>query len=306
MRYEPDPLNQFNRLIEVSPGKSYALGSRWNNVRTVNGRAHNFDAENCMAGIVAVGVDADSGGAIKSTPPAIRNHQNDFVGGIGLDDGQVAWTNLYHRTFLRPVSADWADAMDAAREGRFVMLAADYDYVPREYQEQVGGSFDHALGFCSVNADGTILRYDTLGRAPRRVPQFAVRAAAEAIALRENGTRSRLFVGFTAKMPLIVQVPPTVYRYGGKPRYRGRYVARHKAAVPLIPIRSYPSQSGAIVRRIPAGDDFACRQTTERAGFPDASYEGNSRWHGTADGRQWVNDALVWYGGPITGTEDVV
>lgn len=301
-RRTPQEINQFNRLIETAPGQ-FIRGSRWNNIRFVNGHNHNFDAENCMAGGGAVMIDAHTNGRITSSPPQIRNAQYDFSGGIGLEDVAIAWKRLWDETLLIPKGLDWNEMLVYARSGRFIGLAVDYDYVPREFQEQKGGSFDHWLGIGSVYADGALLRYDTLGLAARKVPQYAVRAAAEAYALRVRGTKASLVIGMTnVQAPLPVPDPDTNYRMGGKPVGRGRYVARK---APVIPVRSSPSQNAAVVSRMKPGDDFACRQTADRSAFPGGSYQGNARWRGTADGLHWVNDALLWYAGPGTGKEDV-
>jgi hypothetical protein len=95
--------------------------------------------------------------------------------------------------------------MAAVRARRHVAIAVDYEKVPYQYQEQKGGTFDHALGIDRYRAsDGAILLYDTLGTNPKWVPQSAVRPAAEYIATRIRGSAGRLFVGLTGVRPLIL------------------------------------------------------------------------------------------------------
>jgi hypothetical protein len=292
----PTPLNQFNRLIERVPLTAYDLGSRWNDV--VHGQ--NLDSVNCMATMGAVAIDAHTGGRTLSSPTQIRGGQTDFSGGIGVDDVDDAWFKLWGLHLLTPQADNWTDVMNRVKEGRFVIVAVNYAYVPYAYQEQKGGIFDHALGICDYRAsDGSVLRYDGLGRAPRRVPQSAVRGAAEALAIRERGRADHLFVGITGVMP----APPAsgvTYRFGGKPTYRGRYLSRSNTPNHLAPVREAPNQSANVTTRLRKGQSFRCAQTTKGEGL-----NGNTIWHGTADGRCWINDSLVWYAGHSTGKETV-
>jgi hypothetical protein len=283
----PRPINQFNRLIYVSGSEatgSYSLGSRWNNVH--NGS--NYDGRNCTAAIGAVAIDAHTGGKITSNPAVIRNHQYDWSGGIGLDDVNVAWKNLWPGNALDLSGRDWADVLAALKENRFVAIQGDYDQIPYAYQCQKGGTFDHAFGLGGWRAsDGMVLLYDPLCKHAVWVPQYVIRGSAEKLALAQRGTKSRLFAGVTHVMP-----PPydagVTYRYGGVPKQRGRWLARRDN----VPVRSGPGTKYAAVAELDHRESFACRQSV-------------GRWLGTADGRKWIYSVVAWYSGPITGTEDI-
>lgn len=288
----PTPLNQFNRLIHVSgaePTGTYALGSRWNNMHA----GQNYDGRNCQATIGAVAIDAHTGGRITSSPVQIRNAQNDWTGGIGLDDVNVAWAKLWPgNQLILPGSFDWADVIQALRENRFVSIGGDYDQVPYNYQAQKGGTFDHQFGLAAYRpSDARILWYDPLAKRAQWVPQYVMRPAAEKLALAQRGTKSRLFVGLTKPMPP-PYVPAVTYRYGGQPIGRGRYLARRDN----VPIRSRPEATAPQVFELDHREDFACRQTVGT---------GDKVWLGTADGTRWVYRQVMWYAGRITGSEDV-
>lgn len=304
--YNPSPLNQFNRLIEQKRLTDYTLGAAWNNRRVIHGPrgpvTHDFDSENCMASMGGVALDAASGGKHQTSPGAIRNAQSDFSGGIGMDDINDAFRKLGYGAYQLtiPYGADWGDAMDLAREERFVVVAVDYGDVPYTYQEQKGGNFAHALGFCDVDSAGRLLRYDSLGQEPKRLPQVAVRAGAEAYALKAPGrySKARLYIGYTR---IIVPAASSgvQLRYGGKPVARGRYIA---AKVPLIPVRTSPRQDAPVFYRMRPGiDTMKVAQTTQTGD----SFQGSTVWHGTADGKCWVATKLLRFAGASTGKETV-
>lgn len=291
----PSPINQFSRLIHVSgtePTGTYALGSRWNNthVNPANGRVENWDGRNCTAAVGAIVIDAETGGRIRTSPNRIRNAQLDWSGGIGLDDVNYAIRNVYgaQHTMALPGSANWTDVLQALRERRFVAIQGDYDQVPYAYQAQKGGTFDHAFGLGGYRAtDGRVLYYDPLDRHAKWVPQSVIRPAAEKLALVQRGSRARLFVGFTRPMP-----PPYVasvtYRYGGQPRFRGRYLARRDN----VPVRSGPGTQYPVVTTLDHREDFAARQSVR-----------DGQWLGTADGTRWVFRSVMWLAGGLTGSE---
>ena len=215
MTYAPRPLNQFNRLVYVSGNRAtgtYALGSAWNNIRY----NRDWDSANCTAAVGAMAVDASTGGARRTGPPDIRNAQNDWSGGIGLDDVNVAIGKLFpgHQLTLSRYGAymDWADVLYRLKQGRFVAIQGDYDQVPYNYQAQKGGTFDHAFGLGGYRtSDGRVLYYDPLARHGVWVPQYAIRPAAEKLALVQRGDRHKLFAGYTRVMPTILP-PTTTYR----------------------------------------------------------------------------------------------
>lgn len=208
----PAPVNQFNRLDYDEVARKYYKTTRWNHShRNAAGVLTNWDSLLCMATEGAVAIDAHTGGRLRSTPGAIHDHQDDQMGGIGVDDVAVAWKRLWGADLIVPSDYDWADVMTAVRARRHVIVGVDYEDVPYEYQEQKGGTFDHALGVDDVRSDGSILRYDSLGANPRWVPQSAVRAGAESLALRVRGTRSRLFVALTAVRPKLNAPAPTYW-----------------------------------------------------------------------------------------------
>lgn len=284
----PDPINQFNRLVYVSgtpPTGSYVLGSRWNNMH--NGQ--NWDGRNCSAASGAVLIDAHTGGRIKSNPVQIRNHQSDWSGGIGWDDVNEAWADLWPGNQLILPNADWADVIAALKEGRAVGVQYDYDQVQYGYQCQKGGTFDHAGVLAGFRAsDARVLYYDPLCRHATWVPQYVVRTGAEKLALAQRGTKSKLFVALTKVMP----PPPSgvTFRYGGVPKNQGRYLARRDN----VPVHSRPDPTSGRVAELDHRESFAARQSAS-----------SGRWLGTADGTRWVYREVMWYSGGITGTEDI-
>jgi hypothetical protein len=199
--HHPAPINQFCRLEYDEVHKTYVKTTRWNDI--VNG--HNFDGENCMAAEGAVALDAHTQGKTRTSPAGIRNYQDDFSGGIGVDDVQTAWARHFGQTLLTPRDFDWNDVMYAIRaEHRHVALGADYRFVPDAYKRQLPGNFDHALGVDDYrSSDGAILIYDSLSTASHWQPQSSVKAAVEALALRVRGSRAQLFAGLTAKRPVL-------------------------------------------------------------------------------------------------------
>lgn len=216
MVYYPAPINQFNRLVRVSgsqPTGSYVFGDPWNNIH--NGI--DWDSRNCTAAIGAVLRDAWTGGKQKSSPNAIRNHQNDWSGGIGWDDVNVAWWDLYGERFTIPPSADWYDVLNWLKQGKFVGIQGDYDAVPYDYKIQKNGTFDHAFGLGGYRySDARVLLYDPLGKNARWVPQYVIRPAAEKLALAQRGTRSRLFIALSRTVPQVV-TPTTGYKVSIRP-----------------------------------------------------------------------------------------
>jgi hypothetical protein len=235
-------------------------------------------------------IDAHSGGKKLSSPPQIRNNQNDWSGGIGWDDVNVALWNLYGLRLTIPPSADWYDVLGWLKVGRCVGIQGDYDQVPYAYQCQKGGTFDHAFALAGYrSSDGRVLRYDPLCKNATWIPQSAIRGAAEKLALAQRGTRSRLFVMLTGPMPLIAATyPPVTYRYGGQPIGRGRFLARRND----VPVRSGPGTQYGKVAELDYRQDFACRQTVN-----------SGRWLGNSDGRKWVYSEVMWHAGALTGNE---
>lgn len=286
----PHPINQFNRLQYNSgtiPTGSYSRGSRWNN--THNGQ--NYDSKNCTAAMGALLIDAHTGGRLHSTPPQIRNAQNDWSGGIGWDDVNVAWRKLFDKQLVLPRDFNWADVMNAVKnEGRAVGVQGDNDQMG-VYSCQAGGTFDHAyaiLGYRS--SDSRILWYDPLCTHARWIPQYNARLAAEKLARAQRGTSQRLFVALTQKTPPPYDAGVTL-RYGAYPVGEGRYLARRDN----VPVRMGPGTNYNKVDELDHRQSFAARQA-KRVG---------KRWYGTADGTRWVYESVLWYAGPIQGGEDI-
>ena len=195
----PNANNQFYRLTLVSGSVgtgTYARGSRWNNLH--NGE--NWDGRNCTAAMGAAAIEAHTGGRIKSSPPAIRNAQYDWSGGIGWDDVNVAWAKLFPgNQLILPGDYDWADTLAAVKAGRFVGIQGDNDQMGA-WVCQTGG-FTHAYGLAGFrSSDGRVLLYDPLCIKARWIPQYAIRLAAEKLALNERGSKLRLFVALTRPM----------------------------------------------------------------------------------------------------------
>lgn len=274
-RVIPLLVNQFTRLLEMGP-RFYKPGTRWHNV--VNG--HDYDSENCMAAGGSIAAAIQSGFSRTFSPGDIRNHQDDFSGGIGVDDVQVALARLGLPKIIT-TPTDWPGVIQWVREGRLVILAVQYSKVPRPVQAQKGGTFDHMLAVCNLYADGTIDLYDPLAVEIQRVEQSSVRPAAEAIALRERGDATRLFVGATNILPL---VGPTL-RYGGRPVPKGqdrtRALGVHGSSVN---VHSRPTTGTAsVVGQLPTGALFIAYQLT--TGDP---FEGSRIWYGDKTGTRWI------------------
>lgn len=195
----PHPINQFYRLNYVSGPRgtgTYSYGSRWGT---------GYDALNCTAAMGAMLLNAHAGGSY--TPPQIRNAQYDFSGGIGWDDVNVAWQKLAGKQLILPPSADWADVLVWLKEGRIVGIQGDNDQMGA-WQCQAGG-FTHAYALAGYRtSDGRVLEYDPLCTQARWIPQYAIRLAAEKLALNERGSKTRLFVALTR---VINPPPPSVH-----------------------------------------------------------------------------------------------
>lgn len=285
-RVQPLLVNQFTRLLEMAP-RFYKPGARWNDV--VHG--HNFDAENCMASMGAVAASAQTGGIRHFSPADIRNNQDDFSGGIGHDDVQTSFARLGLPAFI-DAPRDWAANMAEIRAGRFVWWAVQYAKVPRPVQAQKGGTFDHALGGFNMYADGTFDLYDPLADEIQRVEQSAIRPAAEAIALRERGDASRLFVGATNVLPSTgLTLRPGAQKTA---KYPDRQRANGKAGQP-VNVHSKPRTGAAsVVGTLADGALFVAYQVT-LTGDP---FDGTTHWYGDRTGTRWVSAArLVRKGG---------
>ena len=201
--YVPDPINQFNRLARVSGPKgtgSYVFGDPWNNVHEnpQTGKIEDYDGRNCTAAVGATLRDSHTMGKSRSNPSQIRNHQNDFAGGIGWDDVNTAWRDIWNEELGFPQFFDWLDVLTALREHRDVGIQGDHGLVPWQYQTQKGGNFDHAFSLHGYrSSDGRVLFWDPLAKHLVWVPQYAIRPAAEKLALEQRGSKGRLFVAYT-------------------------------------------------------------------------------------------------------------
>lgn len=208
--YLPDPINQFNRLARVSGSKgtgSYVFGDPWNNFHEnpATGRVEDYDNRNCTAAVGATLRDSHTSGRSRSNPAQIRNHQHDFAGGIGWDDVNVAWRDIWNEELGFPQFFDWLDVITALREGRDLGIQGDYGLVPWDYQAQKGGNFDHAFSLHGYrSSDGRVLFWDPLAKHMVWVPQYVIRPAAERLALQQRGSKGRLFVAFTRRVAPIV------------------------------------------------------------------------------------------------------
>lgn len=285
---QPDLVNQFRRLIQTGP-TTYALGTEWNNVKY----GVDWDSANCMAAMGAVAASAQTGGTRHFAPADIRNHQDDFAGGIGHDDVQTAFARLGLPAFDDAVT-DWATSMRKVREDRFVWWAVQYAKVPRPVQAQKGGTFDHALGGFHMFADGTFLLYDPLAKSLQRVEQSAVRPAAEAIALRERGDARELFVGATRVLPST----GLTLRYGARKtaKYPDRQRADGRAGKP-VNVHSAPrTGASTVIGTIPDGGLWIAYQVTETGDL----FDGSRRWYGDKTGTRWISARRLIHEGGAT------
>ena len=225
VKYVPDAMNQFYRLIRVSGPKGtgyYTAGDPWNNyVRNpTTGRIEDYDSRNCCATEGAVLWDAKSKGRERTSPVQIRNHQSDKIGGIGWDDVNEAYRDIFGSgsTLWTPSDWDWYDVINGLKQGRSVGVQVDYDQVPWVDQCQKGGTFDHAMSLHGYrSSDGRILRHDPLCRKMVWVTQRSVRLGAEKIALAQRGTKSRLFVIVTLPILVASALPSTGWRVSIQP-----------------------------------------------------------------------------------------
>lgn len=256
--HHPAPINQFYRLDRETPTGPWVKTSPWNNV--VNG--HDFDSENCMAAEGAVALDAHTLGATRTSPAGIRNYQDDFSGGIGVDDVDTAWHRHFGQDLLTPADYSWDDVMYAVRvQRRHVALGVDYRKVPYDYQVQKGGAFDHAIGIDDTRTtDSRIYRYDSLDTKAVWTPQSAYRAAAEALAIRVRGTRGSLFVGLTRSRP--IQVVGATERVSIHPQrgYHGYPDTRDFGIYTVV--------NGVITKRVPEQTGGFSADANRRAFYP--------------------------------------
>lgn len=280
----PDPLNQFYRL--TWNGTSWVKSTRWGT---------RFDSTNCMATQGALAIDAHTGGKIRSTPPIIRSAQGDQYGGIGVDDVQQAWQRLWGELFLTPAGFNFADTINAVRQGRYVVVAMDYGQLSEVHKCQAGGRFGHAMGLNDIRADGQIGYFDSLCTHKRYMPQYQMRRAMERTALISGRNVENLFIGLTRVRPeMAVQV---TYRYGGEPSWRGRYKVTGSGN-----LLAAPRATGAVIRRLRIGEEIQARQTSDTGTWVLA---GDPRWLGTADGLKWVWNGAADYVGPYSGREAI-
>lgn len=195
----PAPVNQFNRLVYNETTKRFEKGLAWNHVHANSrGNVIDWDGYLCMATEGAVAIDAHTGGKTRSSPGQIHDAQSDRDGGIGVDDVEDAWRNLWGADLIVPADYSWADLISAVRARRHVVLGVDYRSVPDVWKGQLPGDFDHAVGIDDIRSNGDILVYDSLKTMPVWMPQSAMRDAAEDLAGRVRGNRGALFCGLTA------------------------------------------------------------------------------------------------------------
>jgi hypothetical protein len=208
--HRPAPVNQFYRLEYNEVTKLYEKTTRWNHTHILNGQRVNFDKVLCMGGAGSVALDAHTGGRIRTSPGRIHDLQSDMSGGIGVNDVADAWYRGWGETLLTPDYQSWGDVIAALRARRHVICGVVYNVMPDAWQAQLPGNFDHALNLDDIRSNGDLLVFDSLRTKPLWMPQSAVRAAAQSLALRQRGTAERLFVAYTAIRPLLTT--PKSYR----------------------------------------------------------------------------------------------
>lgn len=278
--------NQFYRLVYDDAKKVYVKTTRWNTP---------YDNVNCMATQGSIAKNADSNGGITSSPPQIRNAQSDKSGGIGVDDVAEAWENLWGTDFWTPAGFNFADTINAVKQGRYAVVAMDYGYLDPADKWQAG-SFGHALGLDHIRAlDGAVGTLDSLGTRLRYIPQYRVRRAMEATARQAGRTIENLFVGFTRVRPEKAVV--TTLKYGGELTGRGRF-----RIIGTGNLLAAPRQDAHVIRRLVLGEDMQVRQTSETGTWV---IRGEPRWLGTADGLKWVWNGAAEFVGAYTGTEKI-
>lgn len=213
----PNPINQFYRLDKDTPTGPWVKTTRWNNIF----KGHNWDSENCMAAEIAVLVDAHTNGGIHTGPAGIRNWQDDFSGGIGVDDGAVAAKRHFGLSIPYPSGYDRNDVRAAVKARRHVSMAVDYRFVPEQFQLQQPGNFDHAIGLDDWRAsDGWFLRYDSLATRAEWVPPEAVFPAAEHLATRSGRSSSSLFIAVSNIRPILAAAYDVTIRPLAGQKYR--------------------------------------------------------------------------------------
>lgn len=290
-RRQPLLVNQFRRLVQTSTPSAYKYGDPWNDV--IHG--HDYDAENCMATQGAIAAAVQSGFTRSFSPGDIRDHQGDLSGGIGLDDVNDALGHYSLPPLDYPSHVDYDGTIEWVKEGRYVVYAVEYSKVPRSNQAQKGGNFDHALGISDWQTDGTVALYDSLAKTLQRVdPQTAVRAAAQAVALRERGDSSRLFAGATVVLPEL----GLVLRYGGQKTHR--YPDKTRAWSPdraLINVHDKPrTGKSSVVGQLEYNHLFIAYQYT-MTGDP---FDGSTKWYGNKNGSRWISAKRLSHEGGAT------
>lgn len=217
--HHPNPVNQFFRLDRSGPSAPWAKTTRWNHRHAnANGTVINWDGYLCMAAGGAVALDAQTGGRLRVNAGAIHDRQSDKMGGIGVDDVADAFTT-YGQTLWTPDNATRYDVLDWLRQRRHVEIGVDYRHLAYAEQIQKNGQFDHAISLDDLSGSQAF-KFDSLDTNGRWRPVEPYLVAAEALALRERGTKGRLFVGVTKVRPALAQlyhlychpVPPATSR----------------------------------------------------------------------------------------------
>jgi hypothetical protein len=202
--HHPAPLNQFYRLDYDEVRKAWVKTVRWNHRHNnANGVMTNWDAFLCMADQGAEMLDAHTAGAKRASPGQVHDHQDDQLGGIGVDDVKTALARGWNETISTPLNFSWDDCMDALAERHYIILAVDYSKVPDEFAKQPAHDFAHAIGLSAIRDDGSNFRYDSLDTRAVWVPQRAFRTAAEAMAIQNGRSRNSLFVALSRARPIV-------------------------------------------------------------------------------------------------------
>lgn len=254
----PGPINQFYRLDKASPTSPWVKTTPWNHThRDANGVMRDWDGYLCMAAGGGVLADASTGGRVRYSPGQVHDAQNDNLGGIGVDDVKLALKRLGGIDVFIPANTSFDDMVARVHlERRHALFGVDYRHIPYSVQLQHPGNFDHAMNLDDVDGQWGLF-YDSLGTHPIWRLLSDVKPGAEALALRERGTRGSLFASFSPSRPALstgkfeVVLPSIFFIYdvrgytvgtGGGQVIGRRHSYRRGAGSP-VPVTPPPSRS---------------------------------------------------------------
>ena len=129
-----------------------------------------------------------------TTPPQHRANQNDQVGGTGLDDVAVAWSNGWSQTFLYETT-NLASFVARVREGRGAIITGSYAAMPSSKRYSATFRGGHAVYINEELETGYFWGLDPLFKAPTIYTAQELQDYMYALVL--SGTSGRAHFGYT-------------------------------------------------------------------------------------------------------------